>query len=152
VSRQIGRLIESAALATPPVQRYRHREIGAGEHAVAVFAHQTRERLCQRATPVVLEGVHNGAKRAVVMTNGAREVERRSRPAAARANGERAERPPRPERIATRQAKRRRQGPNRLPAGRADRTARGSVERFVAGQARRGDDHREQRVERRSSA
>jgi hypothetical protein len=86
--------------------------------------------------------VNHLAQRAVIGADRPRAIDVRPcatmDPAAARAlrDGD-ADRAPRGERIAAAIAERRREREDRLPAARADRAARGMVERFVARRAGR---------------
>ena len=72
--RQIGRLVEAALPSSRRVQRNRHGRAGADEHVGTPIAHEGRETRRQRAAGVVLERVHDGAKRALVRADGARGI------------------------------------------------------------------------------
>jgi hypothetical protein len=84
---KIVRLIESALKGPERMQRHWNHGVGAGQHVWPGFAHQPAQRLRKHAAPVVLEGMHDRAKRSVIETGAARDVEGPAVPAATHAEG-----------------------------------------------------------------
>jgi hypothetical protein len=136
VPREIVRLVEPAVAATRWMKRDRNRAVRAVENRCAALAHQRAQRPRERAAAVVLQGVDDGAKRAVVRADRACAIDEPFAPPAARAARERdTNLAPGRQRIAAAIAQRRRERENRAPAAPADRTVGGMVERLVAGRA-----------------
>jgi hypothetical protein len=136
VAREIRGLVEAAVPAARCVQRHRNGAGRAGEHVATALAHQPAERPGKRSPSLVLQGVDDGAQRAVVGANRPRAIDQPAPASAARAAGERdADQPPRRQRVAAAVAQRRREREDRRPAGAADRAAGRGEERLVAGGA-----------------
>jgi hypothetical protein len=87
--RQHVRLIEAAPQAAPRVQRHRYDAVGAGEEPFPRSPHERAERTGEYLASVVLEGLHDLAKRTVVFAGSARDVHERRTPPAPRAPFER---------------------------------------------------------------
>ena len=84
---QIVRLIESALKGSERMERHWDHGIGAGQHVWPGLAHQPAQRLRKHPAPVVLEGMHDRAKRSVIETDAACDVEGPVVPAATHAQG-----------------------------------------------------------------
>jgi len=144
---QIVGLIEAARPASRRVERNRYDCIGAFEDVVSPRAHERGERTGERPPAVVLEGVHDRAKRAIVGAHGARPGHLAPRASTSRARCQRyADRAPAGKRIAARVANRRRERQDRGPAVAAHRPLYRVLERAAACGAARRKEHREQCV------
>lgn len=86
VSRQVLGLVEAALSPPGRVKWHWNRDVAGGEDLHAARAHHLRERTCQRAPAVVLEGMDDGTKRAVVGTNRPGAMDSMRKPSTAGAN------------------------------------------------------------------
>ena len=140
--RKVKRLVESAGAPPGRMKGNRDEAVGVPEQLLAPAAHQGRQRLRQRAAPVVLQRMDNGAKRAVVGAGRERAIDEAMSTPAARATSHRhADDTPRRQRVAAGFAERGSQRPYGLPAGVTDGTPRRVIEELAAGRAgwREGD-------------
>jgi CBS domain-containing protein len=128
---QVRRLVEPALETSPRVQRHRHGAGGADQELPTDLAQHSAQRPCQRAPPLVLERVEDGAQRALVRAGGPPRRQGPARPRA-RAVG--------------------RSGHDARPACGADAAGRRPFERCGAGGAGRGEQDRQQRIECRRQA
>lgn len=149
VPGEIGRLVEAAFAPLRIVERNGNRARGPIENVGAVPSHQCAERPRQRSAPLVLQRMDDRSESAVVGANRSCAVHQSRRPPTPGTLAERhADRSPRWQRIATGLAERRREGQNRSPARLADRAARRTIQRLVAGGTGRRQHDRQHRVQR----
>jgi hypothetical protein len=148
---QIARLVEPTPCVPQWVKGDRHKAVGVGEHGGTRVPHQASQRLRERSSSFVLQALNDASQSAAVITRRTRADEQGRGAAAARTACERkADRAPRWELIAARDAQRWQQWSNGRPAGGADRTVQRCVERFRAGRASRSQNSAKQRIERSS--
>jgi len=146
--REVRGLIESSPPLLRCMQRNGDHASRAAQNVAASGTQQRAEWTRQRTAPLVLQRMDDCPKRAVVVAEGARPIDKPARPPASRALLQRrTDRTPPGERVATLVAQRRRQRTNRFPAGKADRALGRMLEQFAARRAGRRHDDGQQGVE-----
>tara|TARA_Y100000294_G_scaffold73802_1_gene69585 strand:+ start:1224 stop:1793 length:570 start_codon:yes stop_codon:yes gene_type:complete len=144
---QFGGLVEAAAVLSAPVQRDRHGQIRLRQEILGVPLHELRQWSGKRPAAVVLERVHDRAKRSLVWPDRSSAVERprdattSDTPLRAAADGA-----PRRQRIPAPPAERWGEGGDGRPALRADGAAGRLGQQAVAGRTARGDQRSEEGV------
>jgi len=146
--RKVRSLIESSPPPLRGVQRNGDHTGHAAQNVAASGTQQRAERTRQRTAPLVLQRMDDCPKRAVVIAEGTRPIDKPARAPASRALLQRrADGTPPGQRVATLVAQRRRQRANRFPAGKADRAVGRMLEQFAARRAGRRHDDGQQGVE-----
>ena len=144
---ELVRLVEAATPLPFPVQGNRHDDIGPTQDCGPMLLQQRSERARQRTARVVLQRVHDCAKRAVVVAERGAGGDVRPACAARIATMARLDRPPRWQRIPTDPTERRPRQPDRTPARVAHSGPERLFQRTLARRARRCPDDAEQAVD-----
>ena len=147
-TREIVCLVETALTAPGRMERHRNDGLSALQNRPALFTHARGKRHGKRPPPVVLERVHNRAKRAGVLTNSPAPRDSRLDPPAARTTGPaQGDDAPGRQRIAADVAERRGERANRRPADGTNRALCRVVQKGAAGGAGRREEDTEKSID-----
>lgn len=145
---QQHRLVEASRLVPPPVERYRHDEVGSVQHLHSSLPHQLPERPGQSHPAFVLQPVDGVAQGSVIRTGRPSQLDGGGTPLTGETHRQCVgAKPPCWQGIAAADTEGRGPRGDRVPAPGTDRPGTRGLEWTLAGEAPGSQQHRQQRVE-----